>query len=811
MEGLTWRVARTPHMKYHTRLLLAAATLAATPAFADGIVCAPDAPAPVKLAAKEVRRYVYLRTGELFPVEASARGKVVSLAVDTALGTDAYRLKTEGDTLAITGGSPVAVLHGAYAFAEKLGVRFYLHGDVVPDGKIPFALPTLDETKRPAFAQRGILPFHDFPEGPDWWTNDDYRVVVAQLAKMRMNFIGMHAYNHEPLVWRGVARDVNDDGSVKTPHDAWWYDTTRKAWGFKPLKTSDFTGGAAALFAGDKVAPPVSGADGVGKMLREVVADAHARGVKVCVGTETPVIAPGPAMARLRELKVPLKDWPKETYKGMFTWLMKNAPVDYYWIWTPETWIWGGNTPAQYRAVENDLNAALAAAKELGNPFPVGTCGWVLGPKQDRKAWDKLLPKDAPIANINLNVAHSPIDESFAALEDRPKWAIPWLENDPDMVAWQPWVKRLRHDAADAKRLGCTGLLGIHWRTSILAANVSALAQAGWDIPAATKESLLAARTKDGGLARGLPSDDFYRDFATAHFGAQAAEAAGEILCDADGFGAQFKPVKPTFSTTTEWGGGPGALRSIRESWPKWKEAHYGFADKFAALRPRIQGKGNIARFDTMADTLRATEKMAELGCLRGALDTAMEQALKTKDEAVRATAAKSALAARLELTRAWNELIRIQIGLVSTPGELGTIANLEMHSRFANAFLTRHDVALAKLLGAPLPAECAPAKTYEGPARLVVLGARGALTRGESQTLRLLAIGGAPAKSITLHVRPLGGGEWKKIPVTPVARAVYEAKLPAASEDFEYYATTDTDVSWPATAPEIPHTVIVE
>jgi hypothetical protein len=202
---------------------------------------------------------------------------------------------------------------------------------------------------------------------------------------------------------------------------------------------------------------------------------------------------------------------------------------------------------------------------------------------------------------------------------------------------------------------------------------------------------------------------------------------------------------------------------------------------------------------------------MAELGCLRGALDTAMEQALKTKDDAGRAAAAKSALAARLELTRAWNELIRIQIGLVSTPGELGTIANLEMHSRFANAFLTRHDAALAKLLGAPLPAECAPAKTYDGPARLAVLGARGALTRGESQTLRLLAIGGAPAKTITLHVRPLGGGEWKKIPVTPVARAVYEAKLPAASEDFEYYATADNGVTWPATAPEIPHTVIVE
>jgi len=39
----------------------------------------------------------------------------------------------------------------------------------------------------------------------------------------------------------------------------------------------------------------------------------------------------------------------------------------------------------------------------------------------------------------------------------------------------------MRYDAADAKRLGCTGLLGIHWRTKAMMQNVSALAAAAWD------------------------------------------------------------------------------------------------------------------------------------------------------------------------------------------------------------------------------------------------------------------------------------------------------------------------------------------
>lgn len=61
--------------------------------------------------------------------------------------------------------------------------------------------------------------------------------------------------------------------------------------------------------------------------------------------------------------------------------------------------------------------------------------------------------------------------------------AIPWLESDGQhgLAAAQPFVGRLRRDAADALAYGCTGLMGLQWRTDVLAPNIAALAQAAWD------------------------------------------------------------------------------------------------------------------------------------------------------------------------------------------------------------------------------------------------------------------------------------------------------------------------------------------
>ena len=69
---------------------------------------------------------------------------------------------------------------------------------------------------------------------------------------------------------------------------------------------------------------------------------------------------------------------------------------------------------------------------------------------------------------ISRTVGNSPVEPGFRHVEGRPKWSIPWMEDDPGMTIPQLWVGRMRRDAADSLAYGCTGLMGIHWRTRVL-------------------------------------------------------------------------------------------------------------------------------------------------------------------------------------------------------------------------------------------------------------------------------------------------------------------------------------------------------
>ncbi len=217
-------------------------------------------------------------------------------------------------------------------------------------------------------------------------------------------------------------------------------------------------------------------------MLREAFSFAHQAGVKTCVGTETPLIVPKLLQQRLKEQGGSPADSAvaQELYEGIFRRATAAYPLDYYWFWTPEGWTWSGVKEDEIKATMADLANAIAARAKAGAPFRLATCGWVLGPQQDRAMFDKVLPKDVAVSCINRQVGYTPVDAGFAEVQGRSKWAIPWLEDDPALSSPQLWVGRMRRDAADALRYGCDGLMGIHWRTRALGPNVSALAQAAW-------------------------------------------------------------------------------------------------------------------------------------------------------------------------------------------------------------------------------------------------------------------------------------------------------------------------------------------
>ena len=331
---------------------------------------------------------------------------------------------------------------------------------------------------------------------------------------MRMNFIGLHTYpvgnkdlGPEPTVWIGLPQDVNADGTVNTSDYASWYTTAKfQPYGcYRPAKTSSYSFGGDQVFPMDDFGPEVNGPDDfpmpktpaanvalinrTGQMLHTVFDEARRLGMKTCVGTESPLDIPDAVKARLAELGMKPADPAavQKLYEGMFLRIQRAYPIDYYWIWGHE----GEIDQARFVA---DFQCARAALHETRSPFGLGICGWGWI-TNNFPTLDKALPKDVVFSAISMSVGNAPVSPNFGGLEERDKWAIPWFEDDPGLASPQLWVGRMRKDAVDARKYGCNGLMGLHWRTRILGPNICALAQAAWShgdwsrpVPAAEKQ-----------------------------------------------------------------------------------------------------------------------------------------------------------------------------------------------------------------------------------------------------------------------------------------------------------------------------------
>lgn len=506
------------------------AAFAPTPAPTPRIVLAPDAGGLEDFAAREVRRYLYLRTGRLAELHPAAsvsevdgplivvsrhdRNLAKELTPDPAarlslltLEAQQYWIKTleqhGRNVWLVAGGDETGVLYGAYALAEAMGVRFYLHGDVIPDEPLSLPLPIVDQRGMPIFTLRGIQPFHDFPEGPDWWNRDDYLAVMAQLPKLKMNFFGLHTYpegrpNAEPTVWIGLTNEFDQLGRVRAAYPASYQNTLRGNWGYLARSTSEFAFGAGQLFDRDAYSNDVM--DGhcpqpatpeaaievfnrAAEVFRDAFTYARQLGIRTCIGTETPLVIPKAVQERLEAAGLDPKS-PKTIqalYEGIFSRIMATHPLDYYWLWTPESWTWQGTKPSEVWDTLADIGLAVNALRRVEAPFQLATCGWVLGPQEDRAKFGHALPAGVAVSCINRRVGMDPVEPAFREISGRSKWAIPWLEDDPALTAPQLWVGRMLRDARDARRYGCDGLMGIHWRTKAVAPNLAALAQAAWD------------------------------------------------------------------------------------------------------------------------------------------------------------------------------------------------------------------------------------------------------------------------------------------------------------------------------------------
>jgi len=172
-----------------------------------------------------------------------------------------------------------------------------------------------------------------------------------------------------------------------------------------------------------------------------------------------------------------------------------------------------------------------------------------------------------------------------------------------------------------------------------------------------------------------------------------------------------------------------------------------------------------------------------------------------------------SVLPVRIRLNEDWGRMMTLAIQTADTWGGIGVVMGQELMNRGEINRLECHDPALRAALDGDLPASALPWMEYRGTPRLFAVTKRSVVDRGESLSLKIIALDKAPVKSVVVKVRPFGG-EWQTIPATHLGRAVYEAKLSAVQDDFDYYLTAETDggqkLVWPATAPSIKQSVVI-
>jgi len=200
------------------------------------IVFSDKATSTEQFAAKELRRYIYLRTGSL--PEIRTIDKIVDLneryILVTSLHTndliqnqfkevyDTSKILDPGDFylyssstgLVIEGGSEIGTLYGVYQYLqEKLNIGFYLHGDVIPDGGV-----------------RNI-------------DISGYNKIYRGLHN--------HTMNNDSVSSESPIEVINQVGKVNTSYPAKYSNTGLFSPGHQSKKTSDFSFGGDQIFAND--------------------------------------------------------------------------------------------------------------------------------------------------------------------------------------------------------------------------------------------------------------------------------------------------------------------------------------------------------------------------------------------------------------------------------------------------------------------------------------------------------------------------------------------------------------------------------
>ncbi len=462
------------------------------------IACGDLSDTGMYYAGQELQRYIFQLSGEILPVKSGISGDIPPVFVlgtysdpvivslidrgllkdeSSLLGDEGYALHTIADAgkkmVAVVANTSIGCLYGVYGLLDDhYEVGFYMGGDVLPQHKTAFYLPDPDEYKKPAMYIRGFLPWTNFPQSATVYSWEDWKFIIDQTAKMRMNFIQIHNYNGQ-----NGHNEMFHNFTVNGYTSRTWMPTAKTGhrWACPGFEVKNFRFGGGDLFAdydfGSDCAlhnESLSNQEVFEKgtsLFKKVIAYAHKRGVKIALGIDIDLILPeycleadDPAVIEARISQIN-NDYPDLDYLILFVSEMINHDEKKLALW------------------KRTFNGMYTRMKKQSPDTRIAVAGWGL-----KKEIAQELPEDVIAAPIS---GYSDSFEDGSIYGDREYWGCPWLERDVySSCYYYPYEMHLSNtiSAYQKRAPNMKGLYCLTWRiTDAVDAKLSYIAKTPWD------------------------------------------------------------------------------------------------------------------------------------------------------------------------------------------------------------------------------------------------------------------------------------------------------------------------------------------
>jgi hypothetical protein len=580
-------------------------------------------------------------------------------------------------------------------------------------------------------------------------------------------------------------------------------------WGYLAQRTSTFGMGAPDFFDGEVFGSEATTraqncweiAERTQQLWRESFQYAQQLGVRVGLGFEPYQIpdeifdaAPPEAryVAKDPKLPGPRIDPDSVTARDILETrlgkLLEAYPsVDYVWLWEGEELNWA----SQKDTVPFSTTPFKQAHDFLRRHAPqkrIVLSGWG-GVARHFAHFHQELPGDVIFSSLNDNLGWDPVSEEFGKLEDRERWAIPWLEDDPAM--WLPQFHVYRNHAYmdQAEQLGCAGVLGLHWRHRIMDADAALNARYAWD--------------------KTLRPSGFFQAFAAVQARVPRAAELAQVLDDTD----RDRLILCTFTGEIkdghhqihEYSGDYGEAFAFWSGYDPPAEVMKSQATVAAHLRQLTAAASSPAereRLNYLARFVEFLTPYSESWVLSSRLHNLLQQALELKKQGKADEARQKVLAEGVPL---WLKLApRVREGLldfqeiVSNRNDIGALASL--HNKFERLALVRLRLSMKEFLG-ELPPETenlwgeVRKPEANAPPRVFIPTRPTLLRAGERVRVLAVAPGHGEVVRVALKVRAAGAEKWNQIAMTHVGRRTFAGELANVeppSSLLDYYAEAE-------------------